>query len=300
MKKGISIMFLLLLFVATQAQARLNILACEPEWAALAQELTGDLAKISSATTAQQDPHYIQARPSLQAKARRADLLVCTGSELELGWLPILLRTSGNPKIQMGRPGYFMASEHVHLLGKPAVLDRTEGDIHAEGNPHIQTDPRNMLPVAKALTSVLIRVDPDNAASYQERLQQFTSEWEKAIRGWEEQARPLKGKRVIVHHQRWIYLEHWLGLAEVGTLEVKPGIPPTSGHLSRLMKETKAEPAALIIYANYQDPKAAKWLSERTGIPSLELPSTVGADKEVDDLFALYDVTIRRLLGAMD
>lgn len=298
MKRLFPVIFLVLL-MAQQAEARLNVLACEPEWSALTQELGGDLVNISSATTAYQDPHYIQARPSLQAKARKADLLVCTGNDLEQGWLPILQRSSGNPKIQTGRSGYFMASDYVTLLGKPKELDRSQGDIHAGGNPHIQTDPRNILSVARALSSRLIRLDPENVADYEENLQQFLQRWEKAISEWEQLALPLKGQRVIVHHQRWIYLEYWLGLEQVGTLEVKPGIPPSSGHLSRLLKQMEAEPAALIMYSNYQDPRAAKWLSSRTKIPTVELPSTVGADKETDNLFALYEVTIRRLLEAL-
>lgn len=298
MKRLFPIIFLVLL-MAQQAEARLNVLACEPEWSALTQELGGNFVKVSSATTAYQDPHYIQARPSLQARARKADLFVCTGNDLELGWLPILQRSSGNPKIQTGRPGYFMASDYVTLLGKPKELDRSQGDIHAGGNPHILTDPRNILPVARALTDRLIKLDPDNDTAYKDNLRQFSGRWKKAIQTWEELALPLKGQRVIVHHQRWIYLEHWLGLEQVGTLEVKPGIPPSSGHLSRLLKQMEAEPAALIIYSNYQDPRAAEWLSSRTEIPTVELPSTVGADKEIDDLFALYEVTIRRLLETL-
>ncbi len=298
MKTIIPLLFLLFGLVQP-VQAGLKILACEPEWAALAQELGGDLVKVDSATTAYQDPHFIQARPSLQARARKADLLVCTGSELELGWLPILLRSSGNPRIQVGSPGYFMASDHVHLLGKPKRVDRSEGDIHAGGNPHIQTDPRNLLPVARALTSTLIKLDPDNTSAYEERLKQFTEQWEQSIRDWEVLAAPLKGKQIVVHHQRWIYMEDWLGLEQVATLEVKPGIPPTSGHLAQILKQMETDPASMIIYASYQDPKAADWLSKRTGIPAVELPSTVGAGKEVSDLYGLYDVTIRRLLEAI-
>lgn len=288
-----------ILLVSAQAQARLDILACEPEWAALAQELTGDLARISSATTAHQDPHFVQARPSLQAKARHADLLICTGSELELGWLPILLRSSGNKNIQEGRPGHFMASEHVELLGRPDRLDRSEGDIHAEGNPHIQTDPRNLLPVARALTVTLSEIDPENAARYQVLLEDFEGRWQAAIKTWEERAEALKGKRVVVHHQRWIYLEHWLGLEEAGALEPKPGIPPSSGHLAALSKQLEAEPADFIIYASYQSPKAANWLSQRSGIPVVALPSSVGADKHSGTLFDLYETMIDRLLKAL-
>src|SRR5690349_12532746 len=138
------IAFAALALSAFVAHAALNVLACEPEWAALAQELGGDRVKASSATTAQQDPHRIEARPSLIARTRNADLLVCTGLELEVGWLPVLLQQSGNPKIAAGQPGNFEAGPLVQRLDVPAKLDRSEGDIHPGGNPHIQTDPRNI------------------------------------------------------------------------------------------------------------------------------------------------------------
>ena len=128
--------------------AALRVFACEPEWGALAQELGGDLVDVSVATTALQDPHQIQAKPSLIARARNADLVVCTGAELEIGWLPVLLQQSGNAKVQPGQPGNFAAADYVRKLEVPTQLDRSQGDVHAAGNPHIQTDPRNIAQVA--------------------------------------------------------------------------------------------------------------------------------------------------------
>jgi zinc/manganese transport system substrate-binding protein len=299
MKKQYGFLLMLPLFMLQPAHAELNILACEPEWASLAHELTGDLADISSATTAYQDPHHIQARPSLQSKARRADLLVCSGSELEIGWLPLLLRKTGNPKIQMGQPGYFMATEHVRMMGKPKVIDRSEGDIHAAGNPHIQTSPENILPVARALTEVLTEIDSAHADQYLKNFDSFSARWKEAMQSWQQKAEPLRGKSVITYHKNWIYLENWLGLKEAGTLEDKPGIPPTSGHLSSLLQQAQSEQIQMIIYGSYQDPKAAKWFSERSGILAVELPATVGGAKGADDLFGFYEVIIDRMLATL-
>ncbi len=147
---------LLLCGVLTNAQATLRIFSCEPEWGALVRELTGDQASVYTATTAHQDAHHIQARPSLIAQARRADLVVCTGAGLEVGWLPLVLRRAGNPRIQVGTQGYLAATDYVTLLEKPQRLDRADGDVHAEGNPHIQLDPRNIQRVADALGQRLV------------------------------------------------------------------------------------------------------------------------------------------------
>jgi zinc/manganese transport system substrate-binding protein len=136
---------------ALPARAALNVFACEPEWAALAKEIGGQRVAVASATTAQQDPHHVEARPSLIAHMRRADLLVCTGAELETGWLPVLLARSGNAKVQPGKPGYFEAAAFVELLDVPTTVDRSHGDIHAAGNPHVHTDPRRLAIIAERL-----------------------------------------------------------------------------------------------------------------------------------------------------
>lgn len=290
---------LALLSSSVLAHAELRVFACEPEWAALADELGGANVDTTSATTAFQDPHYIQARPSLIANVRRADLLVCSGSQLEIGWLPALLRKANNPDVAPGMPGYFEASTFVRRMETTVNVDRSQGDIHPEGNPHVQTDPRNISIIAAALSDRLRQIDPDNATEYASRQADFTNRWQAAIQRWEDRLAPMRGKRVIPHHKSWIYLENWLGLEEVATLEAVPGIPPTTSHLSQLVANFSNGNADLIIRAPYQDPKASEWLSERTGLPAIVLPLTVGASDQADDLFGLFDDIANRLLEVL-
>jgi zinc/manganese transport system substrate-binding protein len=296
MKKQITTLLLLSLFTLP-AFAKLQVFACEPEWASLLQELAADKIDVSVGTTALQDVHQIDAKPSLIAKVRKADLLVCTGADLEVGWLPQLIQQAGNQKVATTGNGYFMAASQVTTLEKPTVLDRAAGDVHPLGNPHIQMDPYRVLKVASALPARLSLLDAANAATYQQRLADFTARWQAATKHWEQKAAPLKGKKIVVHHIAWVYLEKWLGLEEVGALEPKPGVPPTSAHLSSLIDTTKAGTYA-IISAAYQDQKPGQWLAERTGVPLIVLPFTVGGDAQSTDLFAFFDSTIDKLLGA--
>lgn len=280
------------------AQAALNVLTCEPEWAALVTELGGDKVKVASATNALQDPHRIEARPSLIAKTRNADLLVCTGLELEVGWLPILLQQSGNAKIAEGQPGHFEAGQFVPRLDVPTKLDRSEGDVHAAGNPHIQQDPHNIAKVADALAKRLGEIDPSNAPFYLARHKDFSMRWNAAILKWEQQAAKLKGVTLVEHHKNMEYLSNWLGLRAVGTLEAKPGVEPSAAHLNDLLTQLKRQPAKFVIRAAYQDGRASQWLSEHANIPSTIMPFTVGGDDKAKDLFSLFDLTVQRLLEA--
>jgi zinc/manganese transport system substrate-binding protein len=280
------------------AHAALNVLACEPEWEALVKELGGDKVRVSSATNALQDPHRIEARPSLIARTRNADLLVCTGLELEVGWLPILLEQSGNAKIAPGQPGNFEAGALVPRLDVPGKIDRSEGDVHAAGNPHIQQNPHNIALVAPALAQRLARIDPANAAYYQARQRDFSARWAAEILKWEKQAAPLKGVSIVEHHKNMEYLMNWLGMRQVGTLEAKPGVEPGAAHLSALLAQLQRQPAKMVLRAAYQDGRASKWLSEHGRIPAVVVPLTVGADDKSGDLFALFDTTVQRLLEA--
>ena len=284
---------------ACSASASVHVFACEPEWAALATEIGGDKLEVSSATNALQDPHYIQARPSLISKIRKADLLICSGSDLEVGWLPLLLRKGNNPKIHPGKPGHLMASQHVNRLQIPTSLDRVHGDQHAQGNPHIQTDPRNIALVAAVLTQRLQQIDPGNAEVYKDGLAKFDSEWSRAITKWQRQAVPLRGKNVVLHHKSWAYLLNWLDMNEVAALENKPGVPPSAAHLNQLLAQMKASPAAIIIRTPYQDSKPSQWLTDKTGIPNAALPFTVGGSGSADNLYSLFDATIEVLLQNM-
>src|ERR671910_3193970 len=198
-----------LMAAALPALAALNIFACEPEWGALARELGGDKVKIYTAATALQDAHRIEARPSLIARARNADLMVCTGAELEIGWLPLVQSQSGNASIRPGQPGYFDASDFVELIEKPARLDRALGDLHAAGNPHIHLDPRNIAEIAAGLGERMAELDPKEAAHYRQRTKDFLDRWQRAMARWEKEAVPLKGLALVVHHRDLAYLIAW-------------------------------------------------------------------------------------------
>jgi len=289
---------ILLVLLALPAQAALNILSTVPEWAALAQEIGGDKVRASSATTALQDPHHIDARPSLIARARHADLLLATGAELEVGWLPVVLRESGNARIQPGQPGYFEAAAFVRMLEVPGKLDRADGDVHADGNPHIQTDPRNFLAIGEALAARLALVDSANAAAYRAAYAAFADRWRAKIRQWEAKAVPLKGVAVVSQHKAWAYLYDWLGLREVATLEPKPGVEPSLAHLARVREQAAASKPRMVIRATYNPARPAEWFSREAKLPEVVLPFTVGAP-EAGDLTALFETTVLRLLKAL-
>lgn len=287
------------LVAANIAQADLRIFASVPEWGALAKEIGGDKVKVYSATSAFQDPHRIEAKPSLLAQARLAGLVVAAGADLEIGWLPLVLRDSGNAAIQPGRPGYFEAAAQVNRLDIPSVVDRAHGDVHAAGNPHIHLDPRNVLKVGEKLAARMAELDAANAAAYQAGHAAFASKWQAAIVRWEKEAAPLKGLPVLVHHQSFAYLSHWLGLKEVGSLEPKPGIEPTSGQLSGLVARQQNAPAKMVLRTAYQSDGPSQWIAGKTGIPAVMLPFTVGGTPEAGDLTGLFDDTIRRLLKGL-
>jgi len=290
---------LLLSAWALPSMAALQILACEPEWGALAQELGGEKVSVYVATNAFQDPHRVQAKPSLLAKARNADLLVCTGADLEIGWLPVLQQQAGNPNIQPGRPGSFEAAAFVSMLEVPASIDRSMGDIHPGGNPHIQTDPRNIARVATALAQRLASLDPANDGTYRANHQKFADRWRTAIADWEKRAAPLKGLPVVVHHRSFAYLENWLGIRAVAQIEPKPGVEPTTAHLSEVLARLQSQPAKAVVRAAYNDGRGSDWLAERAHIPAVVLPFTVGGTERAKDLFSLFDDTIHTLLTVL-
>ncbi len=300
MKKFLTVLSMCVTALIFSANAAaLNLFACEPEWGALAQELGGDRLSIYVATNAMQDPHQVQAKPSLLAQARRANLMVCSGAELEAAWLPVVLRQAGNAAIQPGRSGYFEAASYVQRLGVATLLNRAAGDIHASGNPHIQTDPRNIARVAAALAQRLAEIDPVNTPHYQARYRDFAARWDAAMKRWEREAAPLRGVAVVVHHNYFTYLEHWLGLVQVAQLEPKPGVQPSSNHLAGVLEQLQRQPARMVLRAPYNSARPSEWLSERATIPAVMLPGTVGGSDQAKDLFGLFDDTVQRLLAAL-
>ncbi len=291
----IRIAALVLGLAATSTASALNVFVCEPEWGSLVQELAGDTAETTIATTAFQDPHRLQARPSLIAAVRQADLIVCTGADLEIGWLPLLLRRAGNAKIQAGTPGYFLAADYVRRIEIPASIDRAQGDVHPQGNPHIHLHPRNVARVADALAERLRKIDPTNGAHYDSRLDDFQRRWGEATDRWEDRAVPLAGMRLASHHRSFSYLADWLDLDIVATLEPKPGIPASGAQLAALLEQLTPYPPAGVIRTPYENEKPSQWLAERLGIAEIMLPFTIGGTIDSVDLFSLYDETIRML-----
>jgi zinc/manganese transport system substrate-binding protein len=286
---------LALCVACSPAFAKTDIFACLPEWAALATELGGNKVSVYQASNALQDPHHIEARPSLVAHMRGADLAICTGAELEIGWLPVLLKTAGNQKVQPGQPGFISAADFVDRLEVPTRLDRADGDVHPAGNPHIQLNPHNIAKVGLVLTQRLEQIDGANAAYYEARSKDFQARWQRAISRWENEAAPLKGLRVVPYHKDSVYLIKWLGMVEVMNVEPKPGIPPSAGHLSELVGRLKEGAADVIVRSAYQDPKAVTSLASMTNLPAVELPYTVGGTPGAKDLFGLFDDSIARL-----
>jgi len=291
--RTVAVMFLALL--APLSAGAIDVFSCEPEWGALASELAGDLAELTIATTAFQDPHRLQAKPSLIAAIRKADLVVCTGADLEIGWLPLLLRRAGNSAIQAGNPGHFMAADYVRKLEMPKIIDRSQGDIHPQGNPHVHLDPRNMRRIADALAQRLAEIDPANAANYKSRLADFQRRWAASTAEWEERKMGLAGLRVASHHRSFSYLAAWLDLNIVATLESKPGIPPSGAQLAALLEQLSPHPPVAVIRTPYENEKPSSWLSGRLGIPAIVLPYTIGGDQKVTNLFTLFEESLRAL-----
>lgn len=276
--------------------AALNVFATVPEWGALAQEVGGDKVSVFVATSALQDPHHVEAKPSLIARARNADLVIATGAELEIGWLPLVLQQAGNPKVQPGKPGHFEAAAYVTLLDKPTRLDRADGDVHPGGDPHVQTDPRNLLRISAPLAARLAALDPPNADYYAARQKDFAQRYAAAIARWEAAAAPLRGMPVVVQHKAFTYLIAWLGLNPVATLEPKPGVEPTTAYLAEVLATLQKTPAKMVLRAAYQSDRASQWIAERAKIAAVALPFTVGGDAEAKDLVTLFDDTLARLL----
>jgi len=286
------------LVFALPAHAAIKVLATTADWGALVTELGGDKVNVYTATTALQDVHRVDAKPSLVARARTADLVVATGAELEIGWLPVLLQESGNTKIQPGAPGYFEITSVLKLLDIPSAVDRSMGDVHPLGNPHVQLDPRNIATAAKALSVRLAQVDPANAAYYQQRGTDFQSRWAQAMTRWTAQAASLKGVPVVVIHKDQTYLIRWLGMTELAAIEPKPGVPPSAGYLAGLVQKLGASPPRMILRNAYNDPKAADWLAERVNTKVVVLPFSVGGTPGAKDLFGLFDDTLNTLTAA--
>ena len=279
-------------FLAAPASA-LRIVTTTPDLASVAQEIAGESAEVSSIAKGTQDPHYVDAKPSFIRRVNRADVLIFTGMELEIGWLPTLVEKSRNRNLTPGSSRLINASEAIEeKLEAPEEgkqLSRSDGDVHPEGNPHYMLDPRSGLAVAEYLAERLSEIDPERSETYRANLKAFQETLQKRIEDWEARLESWRGKKVVAYHATWSYTAEWLGIDVIAHVEEKPGIPPGPRHLATLDARLKNEKIAAVIAASHLSPKLAQAVAKRAGVRFARLPMMVGAEKEVKSYIDLIE-----------
>jgi zinc/manganese transport system substrate-binding protein len=292
----------LLAATASSAHAKLNVFACFPEWASLAEAIGGDRVEVFLASSPLENPDYVAPTPGLIAELGNADLIVCTGAHFEDEWLPTMLDRAGNPKVAVGTPGHFLASDFVTLLKVEEGPEAADGDhhLHEEGNPHVQGDPRNVLKIGAQLTKRLIELDPEGEAAYAERFKGFAADLKALTAELEKQAASLRGERIAVQHEHSVYVLDWLGIVAAATVEPEPGVPPGPEHLSKVIAAVPANQIRFVISAGYEDASPSKYVAEKAGILVVKVPFTVGGTEGATDLLTFYRDTVERLLDGLN
>jgi ABC-type Zn uptake system ZnuABC Zn-binding protein ZnuA len=284
--------------LAAPAGAAVQVVTTTTDLAAIAREVGGDRVEVLSLAAGQQDPHFVDAKPSFLLKLQKADLFVQVGMDLELGWAPTLLSNARNPRILPGGPGFVDASAGIERLEVPSAADRSAGDIHAYGNPHYWLDPRNGAVIARNLAEGLGRVDPAGAAAYEAGLAAFRSRLDTALARWRTAAAPLHDVPVVAYHNLYPYLARFVGFRTVAFVEPKPGIPPSGRYIAELAESMKRDGVRVVLTSTYYDAKTAKLLAGLAGARVVTLASSVEGVEAAGDYFALFDENLRRLAEA--
>lgn len=289
----------LCLTTAVSAEAKLNVVATLPDFAAVARVVGGEYVDVTSLAKPTEDPHFVDARPSFVVKLREADILIDGGAELEIGWLPPLLQNARNPKIEVGQPGRVQASQGIRLMEVPAQLSRAAGDVHAAGNPHFMVDPIIAKAVAAHIASAFATVDPAHAAAYQTNEKQFENTINAKLQEWGAKLLPYRGQSIVAYHDSWIYFAHRFGFKIDIFLEPKPGIPPSPSHLAEVIAEMKAQKIKAILVEPYQNRKIAEKVAEETGGKVVDFAQFPGALPDTDTYVKLIDALVNRLAAAL-
>jgi zinc/manganese transport system substrate-binding protein len=298
---------LLLVSVASVAQAKVKVFACVPEWATLVTAIGGDRVEVTQATSALDNPEKMTPTPGMISSLQGADMIVCTGAGLEDSWLPAMLEKAGNAKVAEGQPGHFMASEFVQLVGDEAAgghehhgpaVQHTH--MHGDGNPHLHGSPANVRSVAAQLAKRLIEIDPDGKEQYSAAAKGFIKDLGALAKEMETAAAALKGVRVAVQHEHSLYVLKWLGIVTVATVEPTPGVAPGPDHLAAIVEEVSRDDIKFVVYAAHEDPGPSQYVAEKAGIPLIKLPYTVGGTPDAADFPAFYRSTIERLLDGLN
>jgi ABC-type Zn uptake system ZnuABC Zn-binding protein ZnuA len=300
----VTAVFLGLLFhaVATpeaEGAKKLNVVTSTTDMAALAQEVGGDKISVESIAKGYQDPHFVEAKPSFLLKLRQADLLISVGLQLEIGWLPPLITQCGNPKIQVGAPGYLDASQFSEILEIPqGTVTRAEGDVHPLGNPHYWLDPDNGRRIARGFAAKLADLDAGNAAYFQQRFQDFDRRLSAAEQKWDAEMKPYRGRKVVTYHRSFPNFARHFGLDVIGYVEPRPGIPPSPSHTIELIQLMKRENCRVVLVEPYFDLKTPQSIGRETGGQVVVYLPSVAGEKQVTNYFELFDYDIGLLIKA--
>ncbi len=282
--------------LSSQVWAKVRVVSTLPVFSALTQALGGDRVEIKTLARPNQDPHFLQPKPSYVVALHQADILIRAGMELEVGWIPIAVVQSRNPKIQTQTPGDVDASRGIQALEVPGSgIDRASGDVHPMGNPHYWLDPRNGPIIAQNILNALIQADPTGKAQYENNYRQFVQSLEKKLINWAPLAAALSGQRVLTYHRTWSYFAHWTGLQVVNTIEPKPGIPPNSQHVDRLVQEITQQQIKMILMDPYYPRKVPEYLAEKTKI-ALQVAEVQPTTETQEGYFQWFDTLLRNLV----
>jgi len=298
----ITIILISFLSIGHEALAQVKIVTSTTDFAAIAKDIGGDKVEVVSLSKGFQDPHFVDAKPIFITRLNQADLLIYNGLELEIGWLPILITGARNSDILAGNSiGHYNASTSIKdkLDVHTGSIDRSMGDIHPGGNPHYMLDPRNGIPLARGIAARLIQIDPENASYYEENFKNFVSELKLKITEWKTELEPFQDTKVVTYHKLWVYFTKWAGFTEVGTIEPKPGIPPTPSHVANIIKTIENEHIKFIIAANYYPQKTPSIIAEKTGVPFLSLPVMVEGRDGVNNYIELFDALVGEITSAL-
>lgn len=278
------------------AFAKLRVITAYPYIADLIEKIGKDRIAVNALARGSRDPHHIIPRPSLIARMRSADLLVINGADLEIGWIPTLIRDSRNPSIQPGKQGFLDFSSHVKLIQVPDRVSRAQGDVHPAGNPHFNLNPEFIIILARVVEQKLCELDGGNCAYYRRNFSQFSELWLKRIASWKKSLQPLKGIRVVQYHRSHDYFLEYFGIISIGEMEPLPGIPPTSRHILKIIQRLKSNNVRLILQDVYHSTVPSRFVADRTGARVVILPHDVRSVKEAKDIVSLYDEIVRRLI----
>ena len=294
-----SFLVLLLLFAVSRLPSQLKVVTTIPDLKSIAEFIGGDRVDAFSIATGYQNPHFVDPKPSYILKLSKADMFITVGLDLEIGWVPPLLNSARNQKIQKGGEGYVDASTNIPLLQIPSSVNRGEGDIHIFGNPHYWLDPVNGKIIAQTITATLSRLDPEHQGQFQVNLKKFIETADAKIKEWETTLRRFKNTKVIAYHNEWPYFEHRFGLTIVDFLEPKPGIPPTPSQLSKIINVMKREQIKIIINSPYFTAESADLVARNSGGKVVTLATSVGATSQIKNYFDLFDYNVNQLVLAL-